>query len=155
MAQWMVDRAEPIQCHSVHSAALGEPIIVRPHPSSDPGVRPIRVALIDMSPMLHGILSQLLKSQADIQVVPAPMIEEPRTADSADVFIMAAAGTTSRDAEAVLFARPRSAVVRITDRGHHTYVHTLQPTELALGSVSGEGLVDAIRRTVQRNDVVG
>lgn len=54
------------------------------------------------------------------------------------------------DCRSLLEAFPRVRVLAVVDDGRRAFVYELRPQETALGEVSPEGLLDAIRRPPQR-----
>ncbi len=107
-----------------------------------------------MHRMMHEIVTDVLSSQPDIDVVEndaAPVTPgRTRAPDdtSPDVIIL---GERSRRAagayEDLLYSLPKAKVLAISDDGRESFLYELRPREVALGQLSAEGLLSAVRGT--------
>jgi DNA-binding NarL/FixJ family response regulator len=110
----------------------------------------IRIVLGGMPPLLHDIVMDALAGQPAIEVV-RDLGEEDGVAralseGTVDVVIVGARQPEdSALAASVLRASPHSKVLVIATSGRTAVMHQLCPVKRALGELSPEGLVEAIR----------
>jgi hypothetical protein len=107
-----------------------------------------------MHRMMHEIVTDVLSSQPDIEVVAngvSPVVSGmKRTPDdtSPDVIILGERSQRAAVAyEDLLYSLPRTKVLAISDDGRESFLYELRPREVALGQLSAEGLLSAVRGT--------
>ena len=109
---------------------------------------PIRVVLADMPRLLSDIVSTVLDGAPDVQlrrttsVVPFVLGD---VADHADVVILAEEETPMDHYAQLLFAHPTLRVVAISGDGRDATVYDLRPHRQALGELSSDTLLRAVR----------
>ena len=109
----------------------------------------IRIAFVDLPPMLESIVRDAVAAQSDMEVVDPPRsVDAPAAAElDADVVVVGrGAGGDEAFAE-LLDARARLRVLAIASDGRSGALFELVPKERALGDISPSSLVAAIRRS--------
>ena len=101
---------------------------------------PVRVAVVDLPQMLSEIVKNILEEAADVALV------KPSEREDADVVILPAEGEDLPAAGLMQLARrPKAKVLTITGQGSTAYLYELRPHRTALGEVSADTLLAAIR----------
>jgi len=104
--------------------------------------------LLDMITDIVGLQAEMMiagKMQDTADIVVA--VKKAR----ADVVILnEPAIGPSQNYQELLYSRPHLRVLSITSDGRHFFLHKLRPVRAALGEVSPESLVQAIRSSAQR-----
>lgn len=112
----------------------------------------IRIVLLDMPPLLLEMLRDAIAPQGDMEIV-GTAADEPNLGallenTEADVVVVKRDGALKRNAvNELLYQRPRLRVFEIVDRGRRGLLHEMRPRRVALGEVSPQRLIDAIRGT--------
>lgn len=119
-------------------------------PAEPPQGTRIRVVLVGVRRMLSELVTEALAVDPDIEIAceTVDRTELPSLASrkGADVVIIGGDEPNPSAAFDILRAvRPRLRVLAITDDGRETLLYELQPHEVALGQLSGAGLLDAVR----------
>jgi hypothetical protein len=100
---------------------------------------PVRVAVVDLPPMLSDIVKDILNQPADVLIVGA------EATDEADVIILAAQGDELPPAgRSQLERRPAAKVLTISSEGRRAYLYELLPHRTNLGEVSTSSLLKAV-----------
>lgn len=117
----------------------------------------IRILLGDMPRILRELIDGAIGETADMAVVGT--VEAPeRVASSlertkADVLIIGTPGDAdSVQLQSLLYTQPRLRLVTIGGDGRSTALHELRPFTIALGDVSPDVLLDAIRASARGED---
>jgi oxalate decarboxylase len=117
-------------------------------------MRRIRILLAGMPRMLLDMITDIVGPHAEMMV--AGKMKD--TADlrravkktRADVVILKESATgPPQDHQELLYSRPQLRVLSITTDGRQFFLHKLRPDRIALGEVSPESLVQAIRSSAQ------
>jgi DNA-binding NarL/FixJ family response regulator len=113
-------------------------------------VQPIRIVLADMPRKLHDIIEVLVAPHADLRIVARHVGRDSLpfvvSTTGAEVVIVGLYGTESPNAlDELLYECPKIKVLATTSDGRGTYVRELRPNEIALGDLSPQNLLDAIR----------
>jgi DNA-binding NarL/FixJ family response regulator len=116
-------------------------------------VDPIRVFISDLPQMLGEIVSNIVDSQDDMQIVSVHPSEAALASTigeaDADVLLLGCEGAEFRQrGEALLRSCPQLKVVAVVGNGRESYLLEFRPRMVSLGEVSPEALVDAIRDAV-------
>jgi DNA-binding NarL/FixJ family response regulator len=112
----------------------------------------IRIVLWDMPPLLFEMLRDAIAPQGDMELV-GTAGDEPNLGallenTEADVVVVKRDGGPKRNAvEGLLYRRPRLRVFEIVDGGRGGLLHEMRPRRIALGEISPQRLIDAIRGT--------
>jgi len=111
---------------------------------------PIHVLVVEMTGVLRGIVWRILTRAGDLEVRAVnggdDAIRRAVDEDEPDVLIAAIdAWTAGSVCEEVLFAHPHLRVLGLEGDGRRGSLYELQPRRIALGELSAEGLVAAIR----------
>ena len=114
---------------------------------------PIRILISDLPQLLSEIVINIVDSQHDMQIVDAPLREAGlMTAlerSDADVLVLGCEESELRQrGDVLLKSRPSLKIVALDGDGKHSYFYGLQPQLVALGEVSPQLLVEAIRDAV-------
>ena len=118
-------------------------------------MRRVRILLAGMPGILLDMITDIVAPHAEMMV--AGKMQD--TADiraavkktRADVVILnEPAIGPSQNYQELLYSRPHLRVLSITSDGRHFFLHKLRPVRAALGEVSPESLVQAIRSSAQR-----
>jgi DNA-binding NarL/FixJ family response regulator len=113
-------------------------------------VQPIRIILAEMPRKLHDILEAIVAPHPDMRIV-ARVVGRDRllfavNSARADVIILELHGAESPSVlDGLLYECPRVKVLATTSDGRGTFVRELLPNEVALGDLSPEHLLEAIR----------
>ena len=107
----------------------------------------------DMPRMLRELIGAVVDAAPDMSLVEGSVVLTPDSADShsqdADVLIVSVSGDTrGPQLESLLYARPHMTLLAIGQNGRATTLYELRPHAVALGDVSPQALVDAIRSAV-------
>jgi DNA-binding NarL/FixJ family response regulator len=110
----------------------------------------IRVLLANMPPMLRDIIEDAVLNEPDVEIVGTLESHElllPALAHvDTDVLILTRGPAYEPAMAEELWARwPRIKVLEIAQGGRSAVLHALHPHRVALGDVSPQGLVAAIR----------
>jgi len=113
---------------------------------------PIRIVLASLPRMLGEIVRKVLGTAADLEIVDTvASLEELGSAlavHAADVVIAGVSRPDGRGKfDALLRAHPAVRVFSLESDGRETVLYELRPHSVALGNVSPEALVAAIRAT--------
>jgi DNA-binding NarL/FixJ family response regulator len=112
----------------------------------------IRIVLLDMPPLLLEMLRDAIAPQCDMEIV-GTVTDEPNLGAflenaEADVVVVKRDGALKRTAvNELLYRRPRLRIFEIVDRGRRGLLHELRPRRVALGEISPQRLINAIRST--------
>lgn len=112
----------------------------------------IRIVLWDMPPLLLEMLRDAIAPQGDMEVVGATA-DEPNLgalleSTEVDVVVVKRDGALKRNAvDELLYRRPRLRIFEIVDGGRRGLLHEMRPRRVALGEISPQRLIDAIRGT--------
>jgi DNA-binding NarL/FixJ family response regulator len=118
-------------------------------------VRPTSILLAGMPRMLLDMVTDIVAAHPDM-MVSGKMQEtaDIRTAvkkAKADIVILSEPAARQRqDLQELLYSRPHLKVLSITKNGQRFFLHELRPFRAALGEISPDSLVQAIRSSVQR-----
>jgi DNA-binding NarL/FixJ family response regulator len=118
-------------------------------------MRRIRILLVSMPRMLLDMIADIVALHGDMMVAgkmeDTPDICAAVKKTRADVVVLnePAIGLPQNHQE-LLYSRPRLGVLSIANDGRHFFLHRLHPVRTALGEVSPESLVQAIRSSAQR-----
>lgn len=113
-------------------------------------MQPIRVVLAEMPRMLRDIVHGVLAAQPDValsSVAAADALADAVTRLDADVAILAESAPPADDHAALLYAHPHLRLVGISSDGRAGHLYELRPHRVALGALSPESLVEAVRAT--------
>lgn len=110
----------------------------------------LRVALVDMSPMLRDILRGLVASQRDMLVVAeyehASPLFTPVERDGADVVVFGEGSQRLEDeCRALLDVHPRVKLFVVGGDGTRTTLYELRPHREPLGEVAPDELLSTMR----------
>jgi hypothetical protein len=111
---------------------------------------PIRIILADMPRKLHDIIEAVLAPHGDLRIV-ARLVRRDAlpfvvSSTGAEVVILGLYGAEPPSAlDELLYEFPKIKVLATTGDGRGTYVRELRPNEIALGDLSPQSLLDAIR----------
>jgi hypothetical protein len=104
---------------------------------------PIRVAMLDLPPMLTEIVSEILFRAPDV------VIADP--AGPVDVLVLGARSVELPEAGWTQLARqPRARVLTVSADGRHAQLYEMRPQRTALGELSAETLLNALRSAETR-----
>jgi len=111
----------------------------------------MRILLDNMSHMLRGIVTNIVASDPQCEIVAAP--SGPNTlsgrisAARADVVILAAANSSSESDQifAVLSEHPTASVIAIASGGNQAFLYDLRPHITLIGELSPSALLSAIK----------
>jgi DNA-binding NarL/FixJ family response regulator len=118
----------------------------------------IRIVLAGVPRMVLDMITDIVAPHAELMVV-AKMQD---TADiraavkktKADVVVVAESAIRQPESyEELLYSRPHLGVLSITSDGRHFFLRELRPVCIALGEISPESLVQAIRSSARRGSV--
>jgi hypothetical protein len=111
----------------------------------------IRIALVDLPPMLASIVRDVVAAQSDMEVVDPPSRVDASTAAEldADVVVVGRGGGGEEAFAELLDARARLRVLAISSDGRRGALSELVPRERALGDISPTSLVSAIRESAR------
>jgi DNA-binding NarL/FixJ family response regulator len=121
-------------------------------------VRRIRILLADMPRMLLDMITDIVALHCEM-IIAGKMQDTAEISAAvkntkADVVILnEPAIGPSQDHQELLYSRPHLRVLSITSDGHNFFLHKLRPVRAALGEVSPESLVQAIRSSAQWGSV--
>jgi DNA-binding NarL/FixJ family response regulator len=112
--------------------------------------QPIRIVLAEMPPKLHDIIEAIVAPHPDLRIVARVVGRDGLLAavnsTSADVMILELHDAESPSVlDGLLYECPRLKVLATTSDGRGTFVRELLPNEVALGDLSPEHLLVAIR----------
>ena len=110
-----------------------------------------RVFLGGMPPLLHDIVSDALKNQADVHLVgdlsAGDAVVSALRNDTIDVVIVGARQPDDSALVTEIFASsPQRKVLVIATSGRSAVLYQLRPHKRTLGDVSPQSLLEAIRR---------
>lgn len=114
-------------------------------------LQPIRVVTAELPRILNDIIGNVLESAGDIHVI-AQAASQADLLDMArrlhpDVIIMGVDDVgLPRFGWDLYVSDPHLRVLGVVGEGRQTFVYELRPHQTALGELSPEGLVDAVRR---------
>jgi hypothetical protein len=113
----------------------------------------IKVMLGDMPRMLRELIGAAVRAAPDMSLVEDAVALTPDASSSssqnADVMIVSVSSDTpAAQLESLLYARPHMTLLAIGQNGRATTLYELRPHRVALGDVSPQVLVDAIRGAV-------
>lgn len=113
-------------------------------------MQPIRIVLAEMPRKLHDIIEAVVAPHSDLHIVGRLVGRDalPMTVNSTDaevVILGLSSAEQPSSLDELLYLCPRVKVLATTTDGRGTYVRELKPTEVALGDLSPESLLDAIR----------
>jgi DNA-binding NarL/FixJ family response regulator len=114
----------------------------------------IRIVLWDMPPLLLEMLRDAIAPEGDMEVV-GTAVDEPNLGallenTGADVVVIKRDGALKRNVfNELLYQRPRLRIFEIVDSGRGGLLHEMRPRRVALGEISPQRLIDAIRGTGQ------
>jgi hypothetical protein len=100
----------------------------------------VRIALLDLSPMLTEILQATLAPIAEAEVLGAQSRDAP-----ADLLIARAGALDYDEVVELLYARPRRKVLTVEELGPQAYLFELRPERVDLGELSTTRLVELVR----------
>jgi DNA-binding NarL/FixJ family response regulator len=112
----------------------------------------IRVLIGDAPTMLRDILERAISNQPDMEVIVEPVVRErlPRDQTAPDVVLVAVSDSDPGErARELLVQWPASHALMIAEHGHQVLMYDLQPRRVALGEMSPDQLVDAIRSAIR------
>jgi DNA-binding NarL/FixJ family response regulator len=118
-------------------------------------VERIRIALVDLPPMLESIVRDVVAAQSDMEVVDPPeRLRGPAAAElDADVVVVGRGAGGEEALEQLLDARARLRVLAISSDGRSGALFELVPRERPLGDISPTSLLGAIRKSARRDAV--
>ncbi|MDQ6610861.1 MAG: hypothetical protein M3Y64_00390 [Gemmatimonadota bacterium] len=109
----------------------------------------IRVVIASMPRLLHDIVHSVLSAESDIVIADSrASTREIPAADAlrhTDVVIVAEPEFAEMDYESMLYQHPRVRVVAIAGDGREAALYELRPARIALGELSPQTLVQAVR----------
>jgi DNA-binding NarL/FixJ family response regulator len=110
-------------------------------------VQTIRIALLNMKPMLRDMLTGVIAREQDMELMDCHSAEAAELAAiRPDVLVCEMDDPLDLDLPRRLLAvLPRARVLVVADAGDHAAVCELRPTRKVLLSVSIEQVIDAIR----------
>jgi hypothetical protein len=113
-------------------------------------VQPIRIVLADMPRKLHDIIEAVVMPHSDLRIVGREVGRDALpfavASTGADVVIVALSGEEPASVfDELLYECPRAKILATTSDGRGTFVRELRPNEVALGDLSPQNLLDAIR----------
>jgi DNA-binding NarL/FixJ family response regulator len=117
-------------------------------------VQPIRIVLAEMPRKLHDIIEAMVAPHVDLEIVAELVARDglPSVVAStqADVVILGLSGAEAPSVvDAFLYQCPKVKVLALTTDGRGIYVRELRPNEVALGDLSPEDLLEAIREVAR------
>jgi hypothetical protein len=118
-------------------------------------MRRIRILLVGMPRMLLDMISDIIALHREMMVAgkmqDTPDICAAAKKTRADVVVLnePAIGLPQNHLE-LLYSRPHLGVLSIASDGRQFFLHKLRPARTALGEVSPESLVQAIRSSARR-----
>jgi|ERR1043166_6469970 hypothetical protein len=103
-----------------------------------------------MPPLLLEMLRDAIAKQPDMEIADARASADDLTAlverVGADILVLKRDRPTKRDGyNAALFRRPHLRILEIVDQGRRGLLYELRPARIALGEISPQRLLDAIR----------
>jgi DNA-binding NarL/FixJ family response regulator len=110
-------------------------------------VEPSRIVLVDMPRILREIIEQAVGGEPDLELVQArsePGLRAAVESSGAD-FVISGADYDFAEVARLLEERPRLRVLAVTGDGREGFLYELRPTRTALGEVSRQTIVNAIR----------
>jgi hypothetical protein len=112
----------------------------------------VRIVLVGMPRLLHEITKDAIAAHPWARVVaeyeaPVPLVHAVHECH-AHVAVVGDGPDVEAQATALLAADRRTSVLAISRDGRETYLYELRPQRHALGEVSPERLVEAIRNAV-------
>lgn len=120
---------------------------------AEAALKRIRVFLAGMPPLLHDIVRDALRNQADMELVgdfgEGDAVSTALKNGDVDVVILGARQPDDYAiAGRVFIDAPRSKVLAIATSGRSAVMYQLRPHKKMLGDVSPQSLIDAIRSDV-------
>ncbi|MEO7360491.1 MAG: hypothetical protein ABI120_09175 [Gemmatimonadaceae bacterium] len=116
--------------------------------------RPIRVALLDLPPLIGDVVHKLISSQSDMRVATIKSHEWRDAAidEVADVYVVATEpdGSCANTEYLLMQHVPARRVIDISADGRHMQLTELRPASTDLGALSAQELLDVIRRGNRR-----
>ena len=115
-------------------------------------MKPIRVLVSGLPRMLRDIVSGVLESQPDMQVVGAAAekneLDRAILATSADVLVLGCEeAELAQTGNALLASHPFLEILAVGADGKRSFLYHLEPAAVSLGEVSPRLLMDSIRKT--------
>ena len=101
-----------------------------------------------MPPILREIIERAVGGEPDLELVQSGPERSLRAAveASAAEFVISGADHDFAEVARLLDERPRLRVLAVAGDGREAFLYELRPTRTALGEVSQQAIVDAIRR---------
>lgn len=117
---------------------------------------PLRVLLLEVPQLLRGILEHAIQQQSDCELLKGARrdlgLKAERTEPPPDAVILGVTGVEDTTLVLALFARwPAAQLMTVMQTGDETTVYELRPRRRALGQMSADEMVDALRAAVHRN----
>lgn len=114
----------------------------------------IRVALVGLPPLLHDIVIRLVADQSDLEVVGQyRQYEELFVSDNESAPDVIVIGIGDGDVNGIcgrlLAQHPQVKIVAVGGEGRRVFLYDLRPHKVAVGEVSPEELLQAIRISVR------
>jgi DNA-binding NarL/FixJ family response regulator len=111
----------------------------------------IRVLLVDLTTMLRGVITEILATDPSIEVVgDVAATTSVLTAVEHSAAHVVICGTEDRDLSPVwrqvFRGHPDTKVVALLDDGQEAFLYELCPRREALGELSPQGLIAAVKR---------
>ena len=112
----------------------------------------MRILLANMSQMLRGIITDIVSSDPQCEIVAETAgqkgLSDKLNETHADVVILAASGTDhdSDQFGAVLALHPAIRIIAITSGGDRAFLYDLQPHVTPIDELSPAGLLSAIKQ---------
>lgn len=118
-------------------------------------MRRTRVLLAHMSTLLAGVITDILKRESDMEVLPSLNVDADVAGavrrEGIDVVIAGLdAGEFSAEADELFGANPRLCVLGVENDGRQTTLYELRPHHARLGELSPAELVTVIRDFPER-----
>jgi hypothetical protein len=115
-------------------------------------VKPIRILLVEVPPLLTGILKDVVEHEPDLEYVDAVSLADalervlPQAHTALDVLIVGATEAENPGlAGSLLMASPGTRVLMVANDGTRAVLYELYPVKTEVGDVSPKGLVHAMR----------
>jgi DNA-binding NarL/FixJ family response regulator len=118
-------------------------------------VRRIHILLACMPRMLLDMVTDIVAAHPEMTIVGkiqenADICTAAKRAKADIVILSETVGRQGQDYLELLHSRPHLKVLSIMNDGHRFFLHELRPFRAALGEISPESLLQAIRSIAQR-----
>lgn len=110
----------------------------------------IRIALVELLPLLRGIVEEVISAQPDMEVVPQDSrMMKLASIDEADPDVVILGREDTSLTSRLLRMRPNLKVLAVAMDGREGVLFELRPRRVDLGEISPQKLVNVIRETTK------